>query len=89
MTKPYPGAFTFAAGRKVLVWWAANAVAGWSVGPQALGCTPGTILAGDGIHVVCGDRRLLRLERIEIDGREGDALEFADVLKSGVRLGGA
>jgi UDP-4-amino-4-deoxy-L-arabinose formyltransferase/UDP-glucuronic acid dehydrogenase (UDP-4-keto-hexauronic acid decarboxylating) len=66
VTKPYPGAFTFAGQEKVLVWWAEHAGPAGSV-------PPGTIRKdARGVAVACGDRKLLRLARIEIGGREGD-----------------
>lgn len=66
VTKPYPGAFTFAGGEKVLVWRAEHAGSAGSL-------RPGTIRKdAHGVSVACGDRRLLRLVQIEIGGREGD-----------------
>jgi UDP-4-amino-4-deoxy-L-arabinose formyltransferase/UDP-glucuronic acid dehydrogenase (UDP-4-keto-hexauronic acid decarboxylating) len=83
VTKPYPGAFTFASGRKVMVWLTAHA--GEPV-PRPAGSV---MRSSGGVHVVCGDRRPLSLGRVEIDGREGDAREFPEVLKDGIVLGGA
>jgi UDP-4-amino-4-deoxy-L-arabinose formyltransferase/UDP-glucuronic acid dehydrogenase (UDP-4-keto-hexauronic acid decarboxylating) len=83
VTKPYPGAYTFAAGKKVLVWRAERVDA-------SSGAPPGTVrVRGGALCTVCGDGRLLRLARVEIDGREGDGMEFADVLRDGVVLGGS
>jgi UDP-4-amino-4-deoxy-L-arabinose formyltransferase/UDP-glucuronic acid dehydrogenase (UDP-4-keto-hexauronic acid decarboxylating) len=80
VTKPYPGAFTFAGGEKVLVWWAEHAESAGSL-------RPGTIRKdAHGVAVACGDRRLLRLARIEIGGREGDpggVLRDGSVLEGG------
>lgn len=82
VTKPYPGAFTFASGRKVMVW---RAVHAGEPQPRPAGSV---MRSSSGVYVVCGDRRLLRLDRVEIDGREGDGMEFADVLRDGITLGG-
>jgi UDP-4-amino-4-deoxy-L-arabinose formyltransferase/UDP-glucuronic acid dehydrogenase (UDP-4-keto-hexauronic acid decarboxylating) len=66
VTKPYPGAFTFAGPEKVLVWRAEHA------GPAGR-VAPGTVKRdARGVAVACGDRKLLRLATIEIGGREGD-----------------
>lgn len=82
VTHPYPGAFTVASGKKVMVWWTVRTGATSASGA-------GTVVrAADGVSVVCGDRRLLKLARVEIDGREGDPLEFADVFRDGTQLGG-
>ena len=81
VTKPYPGAFTFAPGEKspekVLVWWAEHA------GKSERPLRPGTVRKG---AVACGDGRLLRLVRFEIGGREGDPdgiLRDGSVLEGG------
>ncbi len=39
--------------------------------------------------VACGDRRTLRLDCVEIGGKEGDALEFKDQLRDGGILTGS
>jgi hypothetical protein len=58
--------------------------------PDAGPAAPGTLLRSRGAAaVVCGDRRLLRLERIEIGGREGGPDDFPEFLKHGIVLGGA
>ena len=81
VTKPYPGAFTFAGERKLLVWSARH-----EARSARADLAPGTIAREpDGIHVTCGDRRRLRLARVELDGREGDALDFPE-LRAGSRL---
>ena len=81
VTKPYPGAFTFAGERKLLVWSARH-----ETRSARADLAPGTLAREhDGIHVSCGDRRRLRLMRVELDGREGDALDFAE-LRAGMRL---
>jgi UDP-4-amino-4-deoxy-L-arabinose formyltransferase/UDP-glucuronic acid dehydrogenase (UDP-4-keto-hexauronic acid decarboxylating) len=79
VTKPYPGAFTFAGSEKVLVWWAEHA------GPAG-SLAPGTVRKdARGVAVACGDRKLLRLARIEVGGREGDA---GGLLREGLVLEG-
>ncbi len=81
VTKPYPGAFTFAAARKLLIWSARHEDRSLRENKA-----PGTLAREqDGIYVTCGDRRRLKLLRVEIDGREGDALDFPD-LRAGMSL---
>jgi len=84
VTRPYPGAFAFAGERRVTVWWAQHEPAGL----RAPGSLPaGTLLHEQGsVLVACGDRRRLRLERVEVDGIEGDARAFPAVLRPGTRL---
>ena len=83
VTKPYPGAFTFVSGAKVMVW---NVSHFGEPQPRA----PGSVMkSASGVHVVCGDRRLLRLDRVGTGGREGDARDFPDLLKHGLVLGSA
>ena len=86
VTKPYPGAFCFAHRERVLVWWTRHA----SPRAQASAAfVPGMIRREEeGILVACGDRRFLRLERVEIGGKEGDAREFPDCLHDGGILAG-
>jgi UDP-4-amino-4-deoxy-L-arabinose formyltransferase/UDP-glucuronic acid dehydrogenase (UDP-4-keto-hexauronic acid decarboxylating) len=87
VTKPYPGAFTFAGEKRVCVWWSAHDARAQRAGASA---TPGQLeRRGDGVYVTCGDRRRLRLVEVEIDGRVGDALQFPELLASGARLGPA
>lgn len=83
VTKPYPGAYTFAGTRKILVWRAERVDA-------SSRSAPGTVRlrAGD-VCVACGDERLLKLVRVEIEGREADPREFADIFRDGTQLGGA
>jgi UDP-4-amino-4-deoxy-L-arabinose formyltransferase/UDP-glucuronic acid dehydrogenase (UDP-4-keto-hexauronic acid decarboxylating) len=81
VTRPYPGAYTTAGKTKVLVWWTARVDA-------SSRARPGTICVRDGaVCATCGDERLLRLDRVEIDGREGRGTDFADVLRDGLILG--
>lgn len=87
VTRPYPGAFSFAAGKRVLVWWSAHAARGERA---SAGDQPGRVeRRSDGVYVTCGDRRALRLCEVEIEGRSGDALEFPELLGNGARLGPA
>jgi UDP-4-amino-4-deoxy-L-arabinose formyltransferase / UDP-glucuronic acid dehydrogenase (UDP-4-keto-hexauronic acid decarboxylating) len=77
VTKPYPGAFTFAGDTRVLVWGARHEVLPASADPRArftaLDREPGRIYRErDGLYVACGDRRRLKLTCIEIDGAESD-----------------
>jgi len=87
VTKPYPGAFTFANGKRVLVWWSDYELQGRSA---SAGSEHGRVeRRAEGVYVTCGDRRRLRLTEVEIDGRSGDAMQFPELLGNGVRLGPA
>jgi methionyl-tRNA formyltransferase len=96
VTHPYPGAFTFAGTAKILVWWTEHVrtrdegdLLGLSLDARRV-APPGTVRrAAGGVFVACGDWMWLRLDRVEIDGREGDATEFADILRDGIQLGGS
>jgi len=81
VTRPYPGAFSFVGEKKLLIWSARHEAAGpWRNSP------PGMLAREqDGIYVSCGDRRRLKLVRVEMEGREGDAPEFPD-LRAGMIL---
>jgi hypothetical protein len=46
------------------------------------------LCGGSAAYVFCGDATKVRLDRVEIDGREGDGAEFADILRDGLILGG-
>ncbi|MGH3794063.1 MAG: formyltransferase [Pseudonocardiaceae bacterium] len=82
VTKPYPGAFTYAGQYKMLVWWA-----GHDGSDRPTSAPPGTLdREGSRVLVACGDRRRLRLERVEIGGREGAAADFPELLHSGALL---
>jgi UDP-4-amino-4-deoxy-L-arabinose formyltransferase/UDP-glucuronic acid dehydrogenase (UDP-4-keto-hexauronic acid decarboxylating) len=88
VTHPYPGAFTFAGSSKVLVWWTEHVRERDREALPLLGRAPGTVVAAPGgVFVACGDRNWLRLDRVEVGGREGDGMEFADVLRDGLILG--
>ncbi|MCU0291344.1 MAG: formyltransferase [Thermoanaerobaculaceae bacterium] len=80
VTHPYPGAFTFAGERQVLVWWALPI-------DQAHGQAPGTILATDreGILVAAEDGAV-RIVTVQLPGEpELPAASFASLL--GLRPG--
>ena len=93
VTKPYPGAFTFAGGKRVTVWWtqheasASSSRAGVSSRELAPESTPGRVSRmTDGVYVACGDRRRLRLVKVECDGVEGDGLALHPILQNGIEL---
>ncbi len=62
-SRPYPGAFTTAAGRTVRL---------WSARPAGVPCfgTPGQVVrvVGDEVHIACGDRSALAVLRVQPDG---------------------
>jgi methionyl-tRNA formyltransferase len=86
VTHPYPGAFTFARGRKLFVWWAV------ADGGESGGEAPGTILSieeGTGVRVAAGAGRLL-LKRLQLEGEEelsADLFAGRRELRIGERLG--
>jgi UDP-4-amino-4-deoxy-L-arabinose formyltransferase/UDP-glucuronic acid dehydrogenase (UDP-4-keto-hexauronic acid decarboxylating) len=81
VTKPYPGAFTFAGSTRLIVWWSQHAASGASA---AAAIAPGTVRrSAEGVFVACGDGRFLRLSRVEAGEKEGDALEFQNLLYEG------
>lgn len=82
VTLPYPGAFTFAGRRKLIVWRAAVATDGGSA-------APGTILNTDPLQVMCGDGAALEIH----SGESEQGLPVAGVqlaremgLVQGIRL---
>jgi UDP-4-amino-4-deoxy-L-arabinose formyltransferase/UDP-glucuronic acid dehydrogenase (UDP-4-keto-hexauronic acid decarboxylating) len=87
VTHPYPGAYTFAGGKKVMVWWTEHEAPAGHLASTMRDSVPGTVGVRSGVHVRCGDERLLKLVRVEIDGREGNANEFADILRDGLVFG--
>jgi methionyl-tRNA formyltransferase len=84
VTHPFPGAFTFLAGRKVFVW-QAHPVAG-----DAGGALPGTVLRRDPegrTALVATGTGLLRVEQVQFEGEPettGDALAPGSRLTSAV-----
>ena len=87
VTRPYPGAFTFAGEKRLLVWWSEHDA---QSSRASANMEHGRVeRRADGVYVTCGDRRRLRLSEVEIDGRSGDALQFPELLGNGVRLGPA
>lgn len=98
VTHPYPGAFTFAGGKKLLVWQAhpldaaGQGPVGAGLGPAGAvtrpTAAPGEIVASDpasGVSIVRCDDGLLRLERVQF---EGDAEGPGSLLPAGTQLGG-
>ncbi len=78
VTHPYPGAFAFLGGRKVLVWEA------HPVGSEAPGAAPGTVIAHEGrTALVETGGGLLRVERVQF---EGDDETDGAALPLGARL---
>lgn len=87
VTDPYPGAFTFAGRRRIIVWWA-DLVADSPRGAK----DPGSVEwsgrgAGDAPLVVCGDRRRLRLSRFTIDESAAGGSDPREILRDGTILG--
>jgi UDP-4-amino-4-deoxy-L-arabinose formyltransferase/UDP-glucuronic acid dehydrogenase (UDP-4-keto-hexauronic acid decarboxylating) len=83
LTRPYPGAFTYAGDRKCLVW-EVRKVAGTE--PQAV---PGTILSTDPLVIACG-RGALRVDYAQQEGSlfmRGTQLAQDLGLREGMRLG--
>jgi len=81
-TRPYPGAFTYLGGRKLIVWRAAPLQAGGDA--QA-----GTVLEAraDGVVVACGTGTLL-LQEVEPEGSGScSGADIGDVVPVGTRLG--
>ena len=62
--QPWPGAFTTFRGKNCRIW-------GQPLKPPAAGGTPGLILPSkeDGLGVICGGRTVLRIEYIQLEGR--------------------
>lgn len=89
VTKPYPGAFTFASGRRINVWRVSHVRPLVDVPAHPVAAGVGVLIRSNDALVTCGDGKRLRLDLVEVDGREGDAMEFPDVLRAGLILGGA
>ncbi len=91
VSRPYPGAFTEVAGRRLLVWSARPAVASSldaSTRPPA--AAPGTVLGpgAGGLLVACGAESLLvRLAQFENGPDLADGPALALALPAGTRLG--
>ncbi len=69
VTHPYPGAFTFFKGKKILVWWGRNHAP--NLNPQAIE-NPGTIFSLEPCLISCG-KGILRLEKVQTEG-DGELL---------------
>jgi UDP-4-amino-4-deoxy-L-arabinose formyltransferase/UDP-glucuronic acid dehydrogenase (UDP-4-keto-hexauronic acid decarboxylating) len=82
VTGPYPGAFTFAGERKLVVWWAEL-----DAGTPRSDTPPGTVaVEGGDAFVACGDLRRLRLTDIEIEGSRRQGAAIAQSLRHGLQL---
>ncbi len=81
LTWPYPGAFTFLAGRKVMLWASAPP------GPAGPGGTPGEVLGWDanGIRVGTADGIVLLTSVSDADAAAGPAAAWAE--RTGLRPG--
>jgi len=84
VTHPYPGAFTFLAGRTLFVWWARPVA--WRTG-----AAPGTVLAvdADGVVVAAGDDalRLISVQRGGEPELPAAVLAHAERIAAGSRFG--
>ncbi len=81
VTHPYPGAFTFYQGKKLLV---------WKCSKTAGKGTPGTILSADPLTVACGENAVI-LETVQPEhGAESSGKIWCsqNKIKTGSRLGG-
>jgi len=83
VTTPYPGAFTHL-GRRTLTVWRADLDPAAHTWPDPAGRVH---TAPDGVYVVCGDRRRVRLTEVELDDRRGDPRAFRHALAHGTILG--
>lgn len=88
VTRPYPGAYTFANGKKVMVWRVSHVRPFVDVPDRPVATGVGRLIRSNDALVTCGDGRRLRLDLVEVDGREGDGMDFPDVLRAGLILGG-
>jgi methionyl-tRNA formyltransferase len=84
LTWPYPGAFTFLAGRKVMLW--ASAVPGAGTGAPT-GAGPGEVLGWDaaGLRVSTAAGVIVLTSMSDADGAAGPAAAWAE--RNGVRPG--
>jgi methionyl-tRNA formyltransferase len=80
LTRPYPGAFTFIAGRKLMLW--ASAVDG-----SCAGRTAGEVLGydKDGVRVAASDGTIVLTSVSDVGGAPGPAFAWAS--RNGVRPG--
>ena len=84
--QPWPGAFTTFRGKNCQVW-------GKPLKPVAVGGMPGIILPTkeDGLLVICGDATVLRVEQVQLEGRnrvtDGAFMNGARIVP-GERFGG-
>lgn len=68
---PYPGAFTFLRGQKMIIWKA-------RIFERPYFGTPGQVarITNDEVYIVCGDNRAVVLEEVEFDGSRGKPTKF-------------
>ncbi len=81
VTRPYPGAFTFLCGAKLLVW------KGYPLPPAGPGAEPGTVIGADparGAALVATGEGVFRIDRF---GFEGESDRDGAALPEGTRLG--
>lgn len=69
-TRPYPGAFTYVAGKQLTIWRSERTSVRSDLGPGAIVFSEGSVFA------VCGDQQLLRIDEATLDERElaGDVI---------------
>ena len=74
-SRPYPGSFTFWQGKKVTIWRA-------SLDNNIFYGTPGQVarISMEGVYVICGDNRAIRLHEIQID--DGKPVNANEALQS-------
>lgn len=82
VTWPYPGAFTYLNGKKIMIWWAKP------YEEHEDNCPVGTVLEKDGDFFVQTGKGQLKLLTISEEGKSPDEkLDPKDILSSGVILG--
>jgi len=76
-SEPYPGAFTYFEGRKLIIWRA-------HLGEEVYYGAPGQVArrAGEFIYVVCGESRPIILETVQYDGKKSSAGEIIKSIKT-------
>ena len=76
-SEPYPGAFTFLDGKKLIVWRAK------SLDMTYYG-SPGQVarITEEGVYVICGDNKPILLESVEMEGEKGKASKIIKSIKA-------
>lgn len=76
-SEPYPGAFTWHEGQKLMIWKA-------RLEPAAYYGTPGQVgRVGNGeVHVVCGNSQAIILEEVEVSGDGNNRCAASEVIRS-------